>query len=171
MRPTFSSCRFGDRSGQALPELLFIGVFLLVMAFGVIDFARALIARQVLTNVTREGANLASRTTSLSNAVNAVIISAMPLKLSQTGYVILSTVTRNAGGTATVTAQYGQGGMPTASRIGAVAATANMPSSSFPANNDSIVAAEVFYHYAPITPLGKLLSLTLPSQFYDVAYF
>jgi Flp pilus assembly protein TadG len=163
--------RVRERSGQATVEFIFVGVIVLVLSFGVIDFARALIARQVLTNVTREGANLASRTMSLSNAVNAVLVSASPLNLNQSGYVVLSNVARDALGNASVTAQYAQGGMPTASRIGQLGATANMPSTSYPANNESVITAEVFYRYEAVTPLGRFLGLVLPTQLYDVAYF
>jgi Flp pilus assembly protein TadG len=163
--------RIHDRAGQAALEFFFVGSILLVLSFGVIDIARALIARQVLTSVTREGANLASRTMSLSNAVNAVITSATPLDLSRNGYVILSTVARDNTGNAKVTAQYAQGGAASTSRVGQPNGAATMPSASYPANGDSVVVAEVFYHYAAITPLGRLIGVVLPTQLYDVAYF
>jgi Flp pilus assembly protein TadG len=160
-----------DQSGQALLEFVFIGTFLLVMAFGLIDFARALIARQVLTNVTREGANLASRGTTMTNALNAVITSAVPLNLNQTGYVILSTVYRNTSGTATVANQVTQGGYPSTSKIGAVGQPAALPNTSIPGTNETVIVAEVFYRFVPVTPLGKLLNVALPTQLYDVAFF
>jgi Flp pilus assembly protein TadG len=165
------SHRLNDRSGQALLEFVFIATFMLILAFGLIDFARALIARQVLTNVTREGANLASRGTSMTNAMQAVITSASPLNLNQTGCVILSSVYRDTLGRAKVTAQCKQGGLAANSAVGAVGATAVLPDPALLANNDTMIVAEVFYHFVPVTPLGKMLKITLPSTLYDVAYF
>ena len=81
-----------NRSGQALVEFTFVAIILLLMIFGLIDFCRAISVRQVITSLSREGSNLASRNTSLSNAVDAVIAAANPLNITTSGRVIITSV-------------------------------------------------------------------------------
>ena len=38
-------------------------------------------------------------------------------------------------------------------------------------SGQSIYVAEVFYSFQPITPIGNLLNLALPSTLYEAAYF
>ena len=78
--------------GQALVELSLVTVLLMVLLLGIIDFSRFILQRQVVVNLTREGANLASRGTTLSNAVDAVVISASPLNIASNGRVIITSV-------------------------------------------------------------------------------
>jgi Flp pilus assembly protein TadG len=49
------------QSGQALVEFAFIALIMLVLAFGLIDLSRAIYQKQIMTNLTREGSNLAAR--------------------------------------------------------------------------------------------------------------
>jgi len=50
-----------DRSGQALIEFVLPSIFLILLLFGLIDFAIAIYYRQVMINVSREGSNIAAR--------------------------------------------------------------------------------------------------------------
>jgi Flp pilus assembly protein TadG len=160
-------------SGQALLEFVFVSFMMIVLLFGLIDFGRAIYQRQVLTALTREGSNLASRGTSLSNTVEAVINSASPLDIIAKGRVIVSAV-YNSNGTYRVTAQVSKGGVNATSKIrNGVGTPAVMPATpvAIPPSNQTAYVTEVFYSYTPITPIGKLLNFTLPSSLYDVAYF
>ena len=159
--------------GQALLELMFVLLILLLLLFGLIDFGRVIYERQILTNLSREGANLASRGTSLSNTVAAIMVSAAPLNLSANGRVIITAVVNN-NGVLSITAQLSQGGYSAASRIGnGVGSTATLPvtATKIPPVNQTLYVAEVFYGYTAITPLGALLGATLPTTLYDAAYF
>jgi Flp pilus assembly protein TadG len=168
-----------DRSGQAFVEFAFAVMILVVLLFGLIDFSRFLTTRQTLINVSREGSNLSLRQTSLSNAVAAVIASASPLTIGNTGSgpkgrVIITEVTSISNGNR-ITDQYAQGGLTTASsKIGTgINSPATMPAgvTGIPLPGDKVYITEVYYTFSPVTPIGKLVNIALPTQFYDVAYF
>lgn len=173
-----------DCSGQAFIEFAFVAIILVLMMFGLIDFGRAIYERQVITNVSREGSNLAARGSGsstddiMTNAANAVIASASPLNINTKGRVIISTVTKTSGGQFRVLNQVSKGGLATNSvtshlRTG-TGTFASMPvttSPQIPQTNQTMFVTEVFYSFVPITPVGKLLKITLPSQLYDAAYF
>jgi Flp pilus assembly protein TadG len=166
--------RLGDQSGQALIEFMFVAFVLLFMLFGLIDFSRAISTRQVLTNISREGSNLASRGTPLSNSVAAVISSASPLTLDTNGRVIITAVT-NSNGTFVITEQLASAGVAI-SKIGTgvgTDVTSTMPSTAVPIPQPSqtVYVTEVFYTFQAATPVGQLLNFSLPTQLYDVAYF
>jgi Flp pilus assembly protein TadG len=156
-------------------EFMFTFTMLMVIMFGLIDFGRAIYTRQILVNLTREAANLASRGTTLSNTVVAVKTSAQPLNIDQNGYVILTVVFRNQDNSVTVTNQLKSGGVPATSHVGAggVGSTPVLPVTPdlLPPRNQTLYAAEVFYRFIPVTPVGKLLHLTMLDALYDVAYF
>lgn len=179
--------RSRDRSGQALIEFTFITFMLLVMLFGLIDFCRAISTRQVLINLSREGANMAARgpgsaADSMSNAVLAVIAAANPLDITANGRVIVTAVI-NSNGIFRITNQFSGGGLQTAatkSQIGAVNDTGNAvklpntPSTPgvIPQLNQTLFATEVFYAFKPTTPIGQLLNISMTNApLRDVAYF
>ena len=164
--------RCKDDDGQAMVEMVPVVLILLALVFGVIDFGRAIMTRQIMVNVSREGANLASRGTSLSNALAAVVNSARPLDINENGYVILTSVSRDSSGKATIGDQQSVGGQPIASRIGTgIGTTPVLPNDQIPTTNQTLIAAEVFYQFVPITPVGKLLGIGLAKPLYDAAYF
>lgn len=162
------------KSGQALLEFVFVGIFLLMLVFGLIDFGRALMTRQTLVAVSREGANLASRGTSLDDTLAAVNTSAQPLNLLSNGYIIVTAVYRQPNGALRVQDQRKAGALPHPSRVGnTIGGPATLPSTTaeVPPRGRTLYAVEVTHRFTPITPLGKLLNTVLPNQLTDVAYF
>jgi len=159
-------------SGQAFIEFTFVALAMIVMLFALIDFGRVIYERQVMVNLTREGSNLASRGTSLTNTLTAITNSAAPLNISTKGRVILTAVYNN-NGSLVVSNQLSAGGIFASSKVGTTGGPATLPATAFtiPQSNQYLYVTEVFYSYAPITPIGKLLSITLPTQLYDAAYF
>jgi len=156
---------------------------MITMAFAIIDFSRAIYEKQVLSHLTREGSNLASRSTSgdpLTNAANAVIDGAAPLDLNTDGYVIVTSV-ENKDGTCQVTGQVAMGGKSAVSKIAQRKkkdfTAPNLPEpcsdsgTGLPQNGQTMYVTEVFYTYRPVTPIGSLLNVVMPSWLYDVAYF
>jgi len=158
-------------SGQALVEFALVCLLLFVFLFAIIDFSRALLLQQTLASVSREGANLASRGTSLPDTLQAVVTSAQPLDLDTKGYVILTAVSADANGNLSITAQQSRGGSSASSRIGSLGGGANLPVQGLPSPNQTLYVAEVFAGYTPITPLGAILGAAMPSVLYEVAFF
>ncbi len=172
--------RLQHRSGQALVEFMFVAVMLLLLVFGLIDFCRAISTRLVITNLSREGSNLASRNTPITNAVQAVIDADAPLDIDTHGRVIITAVANDANGNCIITNQFAMGGIAAfdaESRvglgIGTPAKSGWIPTTtpSLPVANQTVYVTEVFYEFKAVTPVGQFLSFTLPSPLYDVAYF
>ena len=173
--------RSRDRSGQALIEFMFVAFILLFMLFGMIDFCRAISTRQVLINLSREGANLAARGTgstadaSMSNAISAVFDGSAPLNMATNGLVIITAVFNN-NGAYVVTNQVIEGGLSNSvSKVApnGLGSTPNMPATAvpIPQSNQTMFVSEVFYSYKPATPIGKLLNFNMTNALYDAAFF
>jgi Flp pilus assembly protein TadG len=184
----------GEESGQALVEFMFVGFILLFLLFGMIDFCRAISMRQVIINLSREGANQAARgagdtvDASISNAISAVIAGDNPLDITSKGQIIISAV-YNSNGTFRITNQVTKGKLTQPSKIGTLNATGSgaagsgvtMPflasaQGTIPQSNQTTYVAEVYYNFTPVTSLGSVLigglrGFSVTNQFYDVAYF
>lgn len=77
--------------GQSLIELALILPLLLILLFGIIDYARAIQFNNILVSMSREGANLASRTTETPrNIIRALTNSAEPLDMSTDGRIYIT---------------------------------------------------------------------------------
>lgn len=161
-------------SGLAVVEFAMILPMLLVILFGVIDFGRAVLVRQVMINISREAANLASRGTDLNDVVNAIQLSSAPLSLVNNGYLVITEVERDINGNTSITDQIEAGGQPGNSRVGSGvgnAATLPVTDTPIPLPGQNMFVAEVFYRSPPITPLGQLVNITLGEVYYDAAFF
>ena len=181
--------RSRDQSGQALIEFTFVAVIMLAMLFGMIDFCRAISTRQVIINLSREGANMAARsgsgdTTAISNAIAAVIGAASPLSITSNGQVIVSAVV-NINGAYVITNQISQGKLTYKRKIGLLNATGSGAAGSpvvmpvlasspgaLPQPNQTAYVAEIYYAFKPTTPIGQLINISMTNApLYDVAYF
>lgn len=92
-----------SQTGQSMVELALVVPFLLVLSLGVADVGRALLFNNILTNMSREGANLASRTAqSPAFIIDTLNETAAPLNMATHGMGILSRVKAIDGGSGTV---------------------------------------------------------------------
>jgi Flp pilus assembly protein TadG len=142
------------------------------MGLAVIDLSRAIFDKEVLSDLARTGSNLASRGATLSAAANAVITEPSALNMASNGLAIVTAVTNNSGAI-TITGQAQAGGITGSSKVGVLGANAILPATNppIPSNGQTVYVTEVFYAFAPITPIGNFISIAFPSTLYDVAYF
>lgn len=156
-------------------------LMLSILVFGLIDFGRLIYEHEVLVNLSREGSNLASRGTGLTNTLQAIETDSALNLSDSNGLIIVSTVdfNTNSPGSFFVNQQLSQGLLPQTSKIGTGSGsnvTAHVPTvllgpPPVPSTNRTLYCTEVYHKFIPITPVGKLLVLTLPTEEYDAAYF
>ncbi len=98
------------QSGQAMIELALTLPFLVMLAMGIIDFSRAIQFDNVLIAMSREGANLASRTpeepAKMNNIITALVTTAEPLAMSTRGMVYITRIRGRADGSGEVEGQF-----------------------------------------------------------------
>lgn len=168
--------------GVAMVELALVLPILILLVLGVIDFSRAIQYNNVLVNITREGANLAARTTeSPQYIVKTLMETASPLQMNTDGMMYITKLVGRPDGKARVEEQYrrstggktsltsrlwacsswlgtGQCGMPT---------TRPVISLSVPlTDGETVYAVEAFYDYTLFTRYvtsedPRLYSLTI----------
>jgi hypothetical protein len=96
-----------DDSGQSTIELAVILPFLLLLALGVFEFARALQSKNIVTNMSREGTNLASRSTDDPQTImNALASTAEPLDMPSYGMIYITELRGGSNGEVEVVTQY-----------------------------------------------------------------
>jgi Flp pilus assembly protein TadG len=186
--------------GQALVEFAIVIPLSLVLVIGVIEVGYALLDQQVVTSLSREGANLISRDSTLQQAASALgAMNSRPVNLNGTGSkVILSVITKVAlttagnydqvvlyqrhvygdtsvpGGSALATSGGVIGGPPNYNTVNPYN-DPNLRITSVPANLDVTRGAymyvtEVFSTHTTLTPLHNF-GITVPSLLYSIAYF
>jgi Flp pilus assembly protein TadG len=174
-----------DQSAQALLELAFLLPILCVMMLGVVDYSRAIYDTQVITNLAGEGADLASRGSSLQNAAAAVMADA-DLNMASNGCAIITATTYSSSThTYSVTQQaYSATCNGGTSQIGCAPPTqgcgtaSNLPTGvqntlSTAPSGYVVYITEVYYNFSAATGLGSFLhgSGLLPSRMYAIAYY
>jgi len=177
-----------SETGQALLEFAVSVLMLLILVFGIIDFSRAISDRQVMAQLSREGSDLASRSSiaagpnvasSLTNIAQTVASETNSLSVTSNGKIIVSMVqnTGTAGSPNCVLEGQGStGGLVATSKIGttvgnAVTLSTCSGATPVPLPGQTVWTTEVFYSFTPITPLGNLVKIAFPGTLYDVAVF
>jgi hypothetical protein len=169
-----STSSFRNDKGAALIEFCLILPVLLVLVFAIIDFGRLIHARIIITNVTREGANLASRDIKSGTDLIAMLqSSASPLNLVSSGLICISNIeagitTRTAPIISTQNPPVCSGSLTAASGISAGATNLGLSGALYnhlvfkQANQASdingVTVVETFFRFTPITPLPNFIT-------------
>ena len=158
--------------GVAFTEFALIFPLFLVIFVSSIDVGRLIYIRQVVANLSREGASLASRGSTDAQAITAIESADDPLDLKKYGKVIVSTVQRKsaADGTPWIFTQSSDGTFAFNSRVGTVGTKATLPGVASLATGITVKTVEV------ATPFKAVMSSTgfgvvYPTFVYEVSYF
>jgi hypothetical protein len=96
------SAMLRETAGQSAVELALVLPLLLILALGVFEFSRAIQANSIITNMSREGASLASRTSrDQQDIMNSLAYAAQPLTMDTDGMMYLTEV-KNVVGVPTI---------------------------------------------------------------------
>ena len=97
--------RLGQLKGQSVIELALILPVLVLLMLGLVDLSRAIQAYNIIANMSREGANLALRTSSSidpQDIMNSLANTAQPLAMSRKGMMYMTEVRGVVGAEAAV---------------------------------------------------------------------
>lgn len=147
---------FDDRSGNSLLEFGLGLPVLMILLMGGIDIGRYSLASLKMYNAASSMADLASRDDTVSVAKINDLFSAVdhivsPFDVATDGRVIITGVSADAPDTPEVFWQVETtGGLSATSEIGAPGETATLPASLSIDTSETVIVAEVFYHFTPI---------------------
>jgi hypothetical protein len=159
-------------SGQSVVELALVLPVLMAMALGVYDLARAIQANNIIVNMSREGASLASRTTrDPQDIMDSLAFTAEPLAVHTDGmmYITKGKVTNGVVSYPNAPVAWHGNANPSGleSSIGNVAA----PLEGMDSQNKQLTADgeiyvfEVFYRYRFL--FGRIISVTVPLKLHS----
>jgi hypothetical protein len=161
--------RLGD-AGTATVETAIAGGILLVLALGIVEFGSAYSAAHTLSGLSREGANLAARGTSLAESVAITIENGSDVGLAARGGAIASRIVVEDG-SIVIDEQVASGGYTGQSRV-ADSGEEVPGAGAWGLNEGQIVyVMEVFYDYAAVTPFAVLTGVVVPEELYERGIF
>ncbi|MBW3560774.1 MAG: pilus assembly protein [Proteobacteria bacterium] len=163
-------CRLRCRRGQAAVELAMVMPILLIILLGVIEFGRAFELKHAVNGLSREGANLAARGTSLQQAIAVTLSNGADISLDTLGGVVASRVL-SSGGTVRIEDQEASAGYAGRSKIGIEGGQVSAIDVSGLSGGESFYVVEVFYDFSTVTPLSGLTRLVFPEELYERTVF
>jgi Flp pilus assembly protein TadG len=152
--------RIRDVSGQSLVELALVLPVLIGMVFGIIDISRAIYAYNSIANLSREGADLASRsgqTYSPQQIMDVLAQTAQPLAMDSNGMIYI-TRAQSDGSTWTFTREAWQNKDDPPSTVADSASITALVGPIGQSSGKTVCICEVYYKYH---------SLFLPTFFSD----
>jgi len=187
--------RIQSNRGQSIVEFAICLPVLLLLTLGVVETSNALVSQHVITKMAREGSNMISRETRLTDAASALqTMSATPGTFATTTKVIFSVLMRSSTGANTgflvlyQRYEFGNASLP-GSRLNGAGSfnsandyTANNPNgdaglrvTNAPAGiatdaGSMIYVTEVYTTYTTLTPVRNI-GVPIPSVLYSIAYF
>jgi hypothetical protein len=165
--------------GTAIIEFAFVLPMILIMLLGTIDFGHLIQTRLVITNLSREGASIASRQAIIDpNLTNMLVAGSSPLNMAGVdGRIYITRITagtddQNPG--PKIASQITRGGLIRGSAIAVGRSFVGLTEPIFnhlkydPNNGTADIAevtvVEVYYKYRPITPLPNFIAGILKSD-------
>jgi hypothetical protein len=162
--------RFAAAAGTATLETALVGGILVTMALGVVEFGNAFSAKHTVASLSREGANLAARGTTLGESIAVVLENGADLGLASRGGAIASRLEVDDG-TATVEEQVASSGYAGQSRMAGVGQPVPEAALWGLREGQIIYVMEVYYNYEAVTPFTAVTKIVVPSVLYERAIF
>lgn len=158
--------RSDKQTGQAVVEFAIVLPLLLLLLMGIYDFACALRANNSISNMSREGANLASRPSAgmqdkRQDIMNALAATAQPLNMRENGMMFITVI---QGDTIRSQERWENGSLrdAVASRLGTPTPSEPHPKAQGVASlalapDQTAYVVEVFYNYRSLFSSNALL--------------
>jgi Flp pilus assembly protein TadG len=151
MTPRTASRSLWQR-GQSVVELALVLPVLVLLMLALVDLSRAIQAYNIISNMSREGANLTARSSiDHEQIMDALARTAQPLKMSEQGMMYITEVRGVAGSNSVVSplifsqqGWQGRSSPPSKVNSGTVAAAVDGITLS---DGDTVYIFEVFYQY------------------------
>ncbi len=143
---------------------------ILFLLLGMIEVGNLLAVSHTMSKLSREGANIASRGTSLDTVLAVVESSGTEIRLARRGGSVVSRVEVLSDGPV-VLDQVATSGYADLSRLGTVGNSPLSFASYGLQSGNTHYVVEVFYRYEPITPFARLFESALPDPIYERAVF
>lgn len=159
-----------DTRGVELVELVLVLPVLLTVVFGLLEFGSVFDRQHVVSGLSREAANIASRGASLDSVVQITITNGSSIGIGPVGAVIASQVDVISGIPQVVSQRMG-GGLTVPSKVGLPGAQATPFVGNGLSNGKSYYVVEIFLPYQPFTPLRALIAPVIPDTLYDRTIF
>ena len=156
--------------GTITVETAVVTVLLLSIVLGIVEFGNAYSLVHTMTSLSREGANLAARGTSLEKSVDTVVDNGSTIQLGDKGGVVATRIVVS-GGDPKVVEQFATGGYEGRSRMGDVGEDALGVENWGLQDGQAVYVMEVFYDYEQLTPFGTLVDVAVPEGLYERAVF
>jgi hypothetical protein len=159
------------RRGQGLTELALALPALMIIALGVIEVNRAIETHQIMSTLTREAANLASRGGTLEETVDATRSNQAVAGLGSDGGVVVSHIVIEESGAPRIISQVTSSGFANSSRVGLQDSIALPYQSVGLTEGGSYFVVELFLPYTSITGFDRLMPGLIPGVLYDRTLF
>jgi hypothetical protein len=143
---------------------------ILLLLLGLIESGNGLAIKHKMAVLSREGANIAARGTTLEETLNVVMAGGHEIQLAEHGGVIVSRIVVTDG-EPVVDAQLTVAGFEEESRLGSTNETADLLTGLALVEGQVLHAVEIIFDYEPMTPLAGLFPSALTDKIYERAFF
>ncbi len=143
---------------------------IMIVFLGMVELGFAYDRVHGLTAISREGANVAARGTSLAETLDIALLNGQSLGVASSGGVIASRIVVREG-VAVVQEQVATEGFEDQSRLAESDNAADLVTRAGYRDGSTLYSVEVFLVYRPITPVGNFLENLLPDVLYERAVF
>jgi hypothetical protein len=143
---------------------------MLLLLLGLIESGNGLAIKHKMAVLSREGANIAARGSSLQETLNVVMTGGDEIHLSEYGGAVISRIIVTDGD-AVIEAQTAFGGFEFSSRLGLLDSIAAPLVGLDLVEGQVFHSVEIIFNYQALTPLAGIFPAGLTDEIYERAFF